>query len=76
MPINSEKYSWYGLKKIHTRNLITKKLPAARKFATPLAPNTFFDGPSLITRPNFTQNDLCATSDKNTNLYMYKKQAM
>ena len=24
-PINPKKYSYYGLKKIHTRNLITKK---------------------------------------------------
>ena len=34
-PINPEKYSYYGLKKIHTRNLITKKIPAARKFPSP-----------------------------------------
>ena len=34
-PINPKKYSCYGLKKIHTRNLITKKIPAARKFPTP-----------------------------------------
>ena len=40
---------------------------------TPPPPHNFFDGPSLITPPNFTQNDLCATSAKNTNLYMYKK---
>ena len=39
----------------------------------PPPPHNFFDGPSLITPPNFTQNDLCATSDKNTNLYRYKK---
>jgi len=30
-----KKYSCYGLKKIHTRNLITKKIPAARKFPSP-----------------------------------------
>ena len=36
-PINPKKYSCYGLKKIHTRNLITKKkIPAARKFPPPL----------------------------------------
>ena len=29
------KYSCYGLKKIHTSNLITKKIPAARKFPSP-----------------------------------------
>ena len=34
-PINPKKYSCYGLKKIHTRNLITKKIPAAQKFPTP-----------------------------------------
>ena len=31
-PINPKKYSCYGLKQIHTRNLIKKKIPAARKF--------------------------------------------
>ena len=34
-PINPKKYSCYGQKKIHTRNLIMKKIPAARKFPTP-----------------------------------------
>ena len=29
-PINPKKYSCYGLKQIHTRNLITKKIPPAR----------------------------------------------
>ena len=38
-PINPKKYSCYGLKKIHTRNLITKKILAARKFPSP--PITF-----------------------------------
>ena len=28
---------------------------------------------SLITQLNFTQNDLCATSDKNTNFFISKK---
>ena len=28
-------------KKIHTRNLITKKIPAARKFPSPPTPITF-----------------------------------
>ena len=37
--INPKKYSCYGLKNIHTRNLMTKKIPAARKFPTP--PTTF-----------------------------------
>ena len=43
-PINPKKYSCKGLKKIHTRNLITKKIPAARKFPSP--PITF-----LMVRP-------------------------
>ena len=34
-PINPQKYSGYGLKIIHTRNLIKKKIPAARKFPSP-----------------------------------------
>ena len=44
-PINPKKYSCYGLKKIHTRNLRTKKIPAARKF--PSLPHNFSNGPSL-----------------------------
>ena len=43
-PINPKKYSCYGLKNIHTRNLMTKKNSWARKFPTP--PITF-----LIVRP-------------------------
>ena len=35
----------YGLKEIHTRNMITKKIPAARKFPTP-PPHNFSNGPS------------------------------
>ena len=35
-PINPKKYSCYGLKKIHTKNLITKKIPAAQIFPSPL----------------------------------------
>ena len=35
-----------GPKKIHTRNLITKKIPAARKFPPPPQYN-FSNGPSL-----------------------------
>ena len=40
-PIYLKEYSCYGLKKIHTRNLITKKIPAARKFPTPFSSITF-----------------------------------
>ena len=45
-PINPKKYSCYDLKKIHTSNLMTKKIPAARKFPTPPPPVTF-----LMVRP-------------------------
>ena len=45
-PITPKKYSCYGLKKIPTRNLITKKIPAARKFPPP-PPHNFSNGPSL-----------------------------
>ena len=38
--------SCYGLKKIYTRNLVTKKIPAARRFPFPPPPITF-----LIVRP-------------------------
>ena len=44
-PINPKKYSCYGLKKNHTRNLITKKILAARKLLCPLI--TFLMVPSL-----------------------------
>ena len=44
-PSNPKKYSCYGLKKIHTRNLIMKKIPAARKFPPP--PHKFSNCPSL-----------------------------
>ena len=41
---NPKKYSCHGLKKIHTRNMMTKKIPAAQKFPTP---RNFSNGPSL-----------------------------
>ena len=45
-PINPKKYSCYGLKKIHTRNLITKKISCGSKI--PLPPShKFSNGPSL-----------------------------
>ena len=40
-----KKYSCKGLKKIHTRNLITKKNSCGSKI--PLPPNNFSNGPSL-----------------------------
>ena len=39
-----KKYSGYGLKKIHIRNLITKKI-----FENSPPPHNFSNGPSLIT---------------------------
>ena len=44
-PINPKKYSCYGLKKIHTKNLITKKNSCGSKI--PLPPHNFSNGPSL-----------------------------
>ena len=44
-PINPKKYSCYGLKKIHTRNLITKKNSYCSKI--PHSPHNFSNGPSL-----------------------------
>ena len=44
-PINPKKYSCCGLKKIHTRNLITKNNSCGSKI--PLPPHKFSNGPSL-----------------------------
>ena len=46
-PVNPKKYSCYGLKKFHTRNLITKKILAARKFPPPPPTHNFSNSPSL-----------------------------
>ena len=46
MPINPKKYSYDGLKKIHTRNLITKKNSCGSKIPLPPPPITF-----LMVRP-------------------------
>ena len=46
-PINPKRYSCYGLKKIHKRNLITKTIPAAGKFPPPPPPPITF----LMDRP-------------------------
>ena len=48
-PINPKRYSCYGLKKIHKRNLITKTIPAAGKFPPPPPPHNVSNGPSLST---------------------------
>ena len=45
-PINPKKYSCYGLKKIHTRNLITKKNSCGSKI--PHSPHNFSNGLYLI----------------------------
>ena len=44
-PINPKKYSCYGLKKIHTRNLITKKDSCGSRIPHPH--HNFCNGPSL-----------------------------
>ena len=44
-PINPKKHSCYGLKKIHTGNLITKKNSCGSKI--PLPPHNLSNGPSL-----------------------------
>ena len=46
-PIYRKKYSCYGLKKINTKNLLTKKIPAAQKFPNPTHPLHNF----LMVRP-------------------------
>ena len=48
-PINPKKYSCYGLKKFHTRNLITKKNSCGSKI--PLPPITFLRVRPLIHAP-------------------------
>ena len=48
-PINPNKYSCYGLKKIHSRNLITKKKFVGLENSPPCPPITF-----LMARPLFT----------------------
>ena len=54
-PINSKKYSCYGLKKIYTRNLITKKkfLRLGNSPRPPPPKKNFSNGPSLIRRTLF-----------------------
>ena len=47
-PINPKKYSCYGLKKIHTRNLITKKNSCGSKIPIPPPPITFLLGSLLL----------------------------
>ena len=37
-PTYRKKYSCYGLKKINTKNLLTKQIPAAQKFPNPTPP--------------------------------------
>ena len=46
-PINPKKYSCYGLKKIHTRNLITKKNSCRSKIPLPPPPHNVSNGRSL-----------------------------
>ena len=46
-PINSKTYSCYGLKKIYTRNLVTKKNSCGSKIPLP-PPHNFSNSPSLM----------------------------
>ena len=47
-PINPKIHSCYGLKKIHTKHLITKKNSCGSKIPLPPSPNNFSNGPSLM----------------------------
>ena len=80
-PINPKKYSCYGLKKIHTRNLITKKNSCGSKI--PLPPITFLMVRPLVNadqierRVNDVPNSqafLCwklSTSEKDLSFYFF-----
>ena len=52
-PIDPKKYPCYGLKKIHTRNMITKKISCCSKIPLlpPPPPHNFSNGPSLNQHP-------------------------
>ena len=52
-PINPKKYSCNGLKKIHTRNVITKNNSCGSKISHPHPPHKFSNGPSLSFCINF-----------------------
>ena len=45
--INPKKYSCYGLKQLHTRNLMTKKRFLLLENSPPPPPHNFSNGPSL-----------------------------
>ena len=62
-PINPKKYSCYGLKKIHTRNLITKKNSCSSKI--PLPPHNFSNNPSLIKDNPSVQSTVKVLLNKN-----------
>ena len=55
-PINPKKYSCYGLKKIHTRNLITKTNSCGSKISLP--PHNFSNGPSLSDWPRRGRSEI------------------
>ena len=59
-PINPKKYSCYGLKKIHTRNLITKKNSCGSKIPPP--PHNISNGPSLRLVYNQSQSKTIKTN--------------
>ena len=59
-PINPKKYSCCGLKKIHTRNLITKKSSCGSKIPLPPPPHkthNFSNGPSLSRHTSSTTRE-------------------
>ena len=58
-PINPTKYSCYGLKRIHSRNLITEKNFCGTKIPHPPPPHKFSNGPSLTPRENCYRVFVC-----------------
>ena len=53
-------------KKIHTRNSVTKKIPAARKFPSPPPPHNISNGPSLN---SFIMDPCCFTERDVTSVF-------
>ena len=65
-PINPKKYSCYGLKKIHTRNLTTKKYSCGSKIPLfpskppPPAHHNFSNDPSFTSHGNWWRYEMSA----------------
>ena len=66
-PINPKKYSCYGLKKIHTRNLITKKNSCGSKIPIP-PPITFLLGSLLLNNTLMPQGPTFVNVQETTSL--------